>query len=194
MPEVNRRYFDALMLDKGVSLRGLAQEMEMTHSQLSLTFSGSRKMQIDEAIKIANIFGEPLLRVIEHSGAATKAVTGRRVPVVGAVQGDGTIKLSKSKELAVPPTEMADGMIAIQFRTADSALSWMDGWVVFCREPTDINAGAMSRLCYVQIEKGPQAIACVKRGYQDGTFNLSGPYHADNVALVWASPIVLTRN
>lgn len=194
MADVNRRYFDALLLDRGMSLRGLAQQMDMTHSQLSLTFSGTRKMQIDEAIKLANIFGEPLLRVIEHSGATSKAVTGRRVPVVGSVGGDGTIKKSKSTELAVPPAEMAEGMIAIQFRTADSALSWMDGWVVFCREPSDINAGAMSRLCYVQIQGGPQVIACVKRGYKEGTFNLSGPYQADNVVLTWASPIVLTRN
>lgn len=191
---VNRRYFDALLTERGLSLRGLAQRMDMTHAQLSLTFSGTRKMQIEEAIKLANLFGEPLLRIIEHSGAATKPVTARRVPVVGAVKGDGTIEPSKTTELATPPAEMSEGMVAIQFRTADTPLSWMDGWVVFCSEPSDINASAISRLCYLQIEKGPKAIACVKRGYKEGTFNLSGPYHADNVSLTWASPIILTRN
>lgn len=194
MPDVNRRYFDALLSERGLSLRGLAQRMDMTHAQLSLTFSGSRRMQIDDAIKIANIFGEPLLRVIEHSGATTLPATSRRVPVVGAVQGDGTIETSKTKELAIPPVEMSEGMVAVQFRTADTPLSWMDGWVVFCSEPSDVNASAISRLCYVQIDKGPKVIAFVKRGYKDGSYNLRGPYHADNVALAWASPIILTRN
>ena len=39
--EVNRRYFESLMQDKDLSLRGLAKLMDMSHSQLSLTFSGT---------------------------------------------------------------------------------------------------------------------------------------------------------
>ena len=36
MSDVNCRYFDALMAEKKMSLRGLAQRMGLGHSQLSL--------------------------------------------------------------------------------------------------------------------------------------------------------------
>lgn len=49
MSSVNRRYFESLMADRRMSLRALAQKMVMGHSQLSLTFSGTRRPQLDEA-------------------------------------------------------------------------------------------------------------------------------------------------
>lgn len=49
MGEINRRYFEGLMADHRLSLRALAARMGMQHSQLSLTFSGARKLTLEEA-------------------------------------------------------------------------------------------------------------------------------------------------
>lgn len=49
MSGINRRFFDSLLADKKLSMRALAAQMGMNHSQLSLTFSGARKLQLEEA-------------------------------------------------------------------------------------------------------------------------------------------------
>ena len=93
MSEVNRRYFDALLAEKKLSLRALAGRMGMNHSQLSLTFSGGRRMTLDEAAQLSNIFGVPLHKIVENAGVTVKPTNGRRVPVIGVVRGDGTVEL-----------------------------------------------------------------------------------------------------
>ena len=44
---VDRRFFENLLADRNMSLRQLATKMDMSHSQLSLTFSGARRMQLE---------------------------------------------------------------------------------------------------------------------------------------------------
>jgi len=93
MNELNRRYFDSLMAGKKLSLRALAQKMGMTHSQLSLTFNGARKLQLDEAAQLSSIFGEPLHRIVENAGVSVRPSSGRRISVAGVVRGYGTVEM-----------------------------------------------------------------------------------------------------
>lgn len=82
------------MADKKMSLRSLAAKMGMSHSQLSLTFSGSRRMTLDEAAQLSQIFSVPLHTIVENAGVTVKGVGARRVNVIGAVNGDGTWNLA----------------------------------------------------------------------------------------------------
>lgn len=194
--EINRRFFESLMQDKGLSLRGLAQRMGMSHSQLSLAFSGDRKLQIAEAVQLSSIFGVPLAEVIEASGVPVGTTGDFRVPVIGAVQGDGTVMLHKDdvRERAKAPEGAHEDTIAVQCRTAGSPLEWMDGWVMFARKPKKADPTVLGRYALVQIEGGPAAVAGVRRGYRERTYNLIGTYRADSVRLEWATPIDTTRN
>ena len=196
MSDVNKRYFESLMQGKSLSLRGLAQRMNMSHSQLSLTFSGDRKMQLDEAAQIASIFGEPLYRVIENVGVQVRGTATRRVSVVGAVQGDGTVLIHPAGtiERTNAPEDVPENGIAIQCRTAGSPLDWLDGAVFFCPAADGISNTILGRFTYCQVKGGPAVVAAVKRGYRENTFNLSGPFAAESVALEWATPILWTRN
>lgn len=65
--------------------------MGMSHSQLSLTFSGVRKPQLEEVSKISMIFGEPVARIITNFGVSVPAFNTRTIPVVGAMKGDGSM-------------------------------------------------------------------------------------------------------
>lgn len=192
---VNRRYFEGLLAANKMSLRSLANKMEMNHSQLSLTFSGTRKMQIEEAAKLARIFGEPLYRIIENTGVKVWE-SGVRSTVIGFMTGDGVVNLHGSDvlERTTAPNGMPEGTVAAQCRTASSSLEWMDGWVFFFARPEDVHPSIVGRLSICKIAKGPAVIAAVKRGYAENTFSLIGPYRAENVHLEWATPIVLTRN
>jgi hypothetical protein len=195
MSSVNRRYFESLMADRRMSLRALAQKMDMGHSQLSLTFSGARRPQLDEAAQLSQIFGEPLHRVVEALGVTIAPASGSRVSVVGVVGGDGTVTMHQkgTVERTMAPEGLSPDIVAVQVRAPGSPLDWIDGAVFFCRPPDGVDAASLGRFCLVKVKDGPAAVAGVRRGYLDGSHNLVGPYAVQNVALEWASPILLTR-
>ena len=196
MTGVNRRYFDSLMQGKDLSLRGLAKRMGMSHSQLSLTFSGDRKMQLDEAAQLSSIFGEPLHRIVEAAGVVVQNFNTQRISVIGAMQGDGTVAIHEEGviERTHAPEGLPEDSIAIQVRTSSSTLDWLDGTVFFCAHPNGVDSAILGRFSYCQIKDGPACMAAVRRGYKDGTFNLRGPYNADSVALTFATPVLFSRH
>lgn len=196
MSGLNRRFFDALMAEKKLSLRALAAKIGMNHSQLSLTFSGARKMQLDEAAQLSHVFSVPLHKIVEAAGVTVKPVGGGRVKVIGAMRGNGTVELhdKSTVERTTAPDDMPKGSIAVQCRTSGTDLEWADGFVLFCKEPGDLESGILGRFCLAQIKDGPAVVALVKRGYREGTFNLAGPYQQESVTLDWATPVLITRN
>lgn len=193
---MNKTYFDDAMRRRKLSLRGLARRMEMTHSQLSLTFSGSRRMQLDEAARLAQIFGVTLDEIATNAGVTDLHQSRRRVSVIGVMEPDGTVSRygDEVRERTFAPDSLNDAARALQARTADSPLSWMDGFVFFFEDVQVLPTEAVGRLCLCQVKGGPECVGTIRRGYQDGTFNLSGPCTLDSARLVWASPILLTRN
>lgn len=196
MADVNRRYFESLMQGKDLSLRALAKRMGMSHSQLSLAFSGDRKLQLDEAAQLSSIFGEPLHRIVENAGVAVRTFTNHRVSVIGAMVGDGTVDLHEEGviERTHAPEAMPDNGVAVQCRTSGSALDWMDGWLFFFPQPDGVDSAILGRFAFCKIKGGPAVMASVRRGYQEGSFNLRGPYSADSVRLEAAAPVLFSRN
>lgn len=193
---INRRYFDNMLADRRLSLRGLAAKMGLGHSQLSLTFSGARKMTLEEAAQLSNIFGEPIHKIVENAGVAVRPSSGKRVNVIGNMIGDGTVSAYNpgTIERTSAPDGLPEDTVAIQCRTIGSPNEWMDGFVFFCRQTSRVETEAIGRLSYCKIKDGPAVIAMVRRGYVEGTYNLSGPFQRENAALEWAAPIVITRN
>lgn len=196
MPDIDRRYFDSLMQDRKLSLRSLASRMGMKHSQLSLTLSGARRLQVDEAAQLSSIFGEPIHRVIEAAGVSTKPVSGMRVRVVGAMRGDGTVEVYDDSiiERATAPCELPDDAVAIQCRTAGTPLEWVDACVFFARAHNGVDPSLIGRLCYAKVRGGPEVIATVKRGYIENTYNLIGLYTKESATIEWATPVIITRH
>lgn len=193
---VDRRFFETLMAAKKLSMRSLAAKMGRTHSQLSLMFSGQRRLQLDEAAQLAEILGVPLHRVAEAAGVGKTRANGRRVDVIGAMNGRGVVETYPAgviERATTPDAELPAGTVAIQARTAETPAAWMDGWVAFCVKSDEIEPDAIGRFCLAKIEGGDTVLATVRRGYRDGTYNLSGPYSAESVRLEWATPILITR-
>lgn len=196
MSEVNKRYFESLMQSKELSLRGLAQRMGMSHSQLSLTFSGMRKMQLDEAAQLSNIFSEPLHRIVENAGVTVRSFSRNRVSVIGAMHGDGTVELHGEGvvERTTAPEGVPEDGVAIQARTGGTPLDFMDGWVFFLSRPNGVDPAALGRFALCRIKDGPSVMASVRRGYRENSYNLRGPFNADSVRLESATVILFTRN
>lgn len=194
--DVDRRFFEGLMRDKDLSLRALAKRMGLGHSQLSLTFSGERRLQLDEAIQLSSIFGVPLSRIVQAMGIQAAPVGDTRVSVIGSVTGDGTVKPHDGDAIdrtSAPPGVPDDGM-AVQFRTAGTPLEWLDATVMFCAKPEGISPSVLGRLCLVQIKGGPMAVAAVRRGYAENSYNLTGPCVRDSARLEWCTPVLFSRH
>ena len=196
MSDVDRRFFEGLMQDKDLSLRGLASRMGMSHSQLSLTFSGDRKFQLSEVAQLSSIFGQPIERIIKAAGVEVPAIGVSRVDVIGAMQGDGTVILHSpgTIERASAPEGTPEGSIAVQARTAGSDMDWIDRTVLFIAKPNGVEPGILGRLCFCQIKDGPAVIAAVRRGYAENTFSLYGPFRTESVRLEFAAPVLFSRH
>ena len=196
MSEVNRRYFESLMAGQDLSLRGLAKRMGMSHSQLSLVFSGDRRLQLDEAAQLSSIFNEPLHRIVENAGVSVRTFVSQRLSVIGAMHGDGTVKLHEDGivERTTGPEGLPEGAVAIQARTAGTPLDWLDGAVFFCAQPNGVDPAILGRFAFCQIKDGPAVMAGVRRGYRENTYSLRGPYNADSVRLDAATVVIFTRN
>lgn len=194
MSDVNKRFFEDLLRDRSMSLRQLAKRMDILPSQLSLTFTGKRRMQIAEAVKIAQILGTTINEVMINAGIEEAKLDRQRVRVVGILNGEGEVDTNESTiERTIAPQGLPSDCTAIQARTADSPLAWLDGWVFFCngRQPPEELIG---KFCHVKIADGPAVLATIGRGYSSGTYNLSGPFSRVSQRLEWASPIIATRN
>lgn len=193
---VNKTYFEECMGRRKLSLRALAKRMDMTHSQLSLTFSGARRMQLDEAAKLAQIFSVTLDEIATNAGVSYLNQGRRRVSVIGRMDSSGAV--IRYGDDVVERTFSPDGLSAdakaIQARTAESPLSWMDRFVFFFEDIRQPPAEVVGRFCLCQVEGGSECVGTLRRGYQDGTFNLSGPATMESARLEWATPLLLTRN
>lgn len=178
-----------------MSLRGLAQRMGLGHSQLSLTFSGARRPQLDEVAQLAQIFGEPLSRVVEALGVSVRTPTGRRVSVIGAVTGDGTVAMHtpSTVERTSAPEDVPEGAIAVQCRTAGTPLEWADGMVMFSKALSSFDPSAIGRLALCRLKAGPVVLATIRRGYAEGSHNLVGFHTRENAQVEQATPVMLIR-
>jgi transcriptional regulator with XRE-family HTH domain len=196
MGEVNRRYFQGLLDSKRMSLRDLAKLMQMNHSQLSLTFSGTRKLQLEEAAQLSNIFGEPIQTVIQNAGVQVQAPTGRRASVIGAVGGDGSVAMFGADVIERTSTidTLPADCCAVQYRTAGTPLDYMDAWVSFFRRPDQVASEAIGRWSICKIRNGPVVVGTLRRGYREGSWNVGGPVQHEDVTLEWAEPILATRH
>ncbi len=182
---MNRRFFDNLLADRRMSLRALAREMGMKHSQLSLTLSGARRLQLDEAVKLSDIFGVPLQVVAANAGAAAQFQEGARISVAGAMRGSGVVEPLPAgvvERVMVLPGFTYPDMSAVQARTADTPLAWMDGMVFVCR-PMVSEIEGLGRLCLLTLDSGLEVVATPRRGYRPNTYNLAGPYAAENAVV-----------
>lgn len=194
----NKQFFVNLMAQHGVSMRSVATQMGLGHSQLSQTFNSKRRMQLEEAAHLAKIFGVPLATIAEAAGISLGRVP--KLPLIGFMNGKGEVEAFAKKERTHAPDGLPEDAIAIQARTADSANAWLDGWNFYCQPPAKTKAGqgvatdALGRFCYAQVDGGPLVLATVRRGYQPGTYNLSGPYTAESVSLRWAVPVLVARS
>lgn len=193
---IDKKFFTDALADKGLSMRVAATKLGMKHhSQLSLTFSGDRRMQLDEAISLARMLGKSLDEIIAKAGHPDVLKRGKRVSVVGVLRGTGKVEdVAANTERTIAPEGLPESTVAIQARTLESPLQWMDRWVFFCGPKVSGIEDAIGQFCYLKVSRSALVMGTVRHGYEKGTFGISGPYTAEAAKIDWAMPVLMTRN
>lgn len=194
---IDGRWFTATLADRRMSQRQLAKLMGVDPASVHRLITGKRPMRMDEATEIARLLSLPVADVLEHAGLDVSG-SGRTVPLAGYVDGQGEAHLDwDAHGEAIPaPAELSGPAVAIQLRTAGTALDAMDGWVLFATLPDGVSPDAVGRLCLVGLQgNGVALLRFVRRGYQRGRFNLVHPGLGElrDAALDWAVPVLHIR-
>lgn len=189
-PEVDTRYFKQLLAARGISLRQLAERMNMTHSQLSLTFSGKRRMQLDEAATLAQFFGVTLQDIAAATGVELATKADRFCPVTAFVGEDGAIAPLSEREQIRIPADLPDTVEAIQVR---SPRSWLDGWWLFYEAADSVRPEAIGQTSLCVATNGQRLLGVVGRGYHQHCYRIVTQLGVVEMKLLSATPILMAK-
>ena len=152
-------------------------------------------MKIQEAAEVARLMGVPAEEILTHAGIKLGS-GGTRLGIGGTMDGTWEVKWGNPKALGSVPAPSVEANAAIQCRTAGTPLDYMDRWLLYFVGPRKdgVHTDALERLSIVKVRNGLTGIAMVKRGYQRGRWNLSGPaITANDVDLEYAIPVLFIQ-
>jgi len=191
--KIDTKWFKGLLADKGIKQRAIAATLAMDPAAVSLMLRGRRRLQLGEAAALAHLLGVPLDDVLSHAGIDPDAGAKDMVPIMGWIAMDGEIHMRRpdGPKRTQAPMGMEADAVALRYQGDDA----MDGWVAFYVPREGVDADAVGRLCVVHLAgKGPRLIRVVKRGYQRGTWTLTGirvsEKAIESVELASAAPVL----
>ena len=170
---MNKKFFEDLMKDRQISLRKVAAHIDLAPSQLSRTFTGHRRMQLNEAAALAKLLGANIVDVMFNAGIESAKAGVRYAKVIGHVNAEMAVVENTAAERVQLPVGLPDDTEALQARTANTELSFIDGWLYFIGPPMRPIEGVGS-FCVVQLGDR-QVLGCLSKGYQAGTYNVIMP-------------------
>lgn len=190
---IDAQWFKERLAERQMSQRQLAKKLGIDQSAISLTLAGKRRMQFKEAAEIARLIGSPVSEVLRHAGVPVEEGQ-QTVPFTGFLDGTGEIHCFEPEGLdrIRTPHPMPEGSAVIQCRTSDSALSFMDGWLLFRNPPNEVPV--LDQFSVIRIKNGIRTAGIVRRGYRTGRWNITGPaFQATDVELEWSAPITAIK-
>lgn len=191
---IDTRWFQDRLADKDMSQRGLARLMGLDPAAVSYMFRGKRRIQLDEAAKMARVLGLPLDEVLKHSGVQPEKGP-ETTAVVGVLSGDMELVMGPApgpKRADLPP-ESPPNTVAVRVVAPDGPLGAYDGAVVFFAPSDGISADAVGRLAMVKLKDGRAYLRVIRKGYSQGRYRLLslwGHGVIEDAQVVSACPVV----
>lgn len=201
MSRTFREAFLAAVEATNKSVRGIALSAGLKEDQLkSLAQGKSRTMNVDDAKKVAAVFGVTLDDFYEgklaQSGQPTIAIAGlvgagARVPVFDAYEkGDGP-------QVVCPPGIGPSGVVAVEVEGDSMEPVYSAGDLLFYTRHSHegVPAEALGRRCVCEDLRGDGWVKLIREGRSPGTFDLHSFNNATppmyGVLLKWAAPVRL---
>ena len=127
MAEIDGTWFRNKLIDKRKSQRQLAKFLGVDPSAITLMLDGKRKMQLEEAEKIASFIGEPVNSVLRAAGLQMR---DRKCKIIGYVNARGQIE-RENFGLTDVPSLLPDGVSAVRIRATGQWSDFNDGLLFF---------------------------------------------------------------
>lgn len=200
MAEIDGAWFHNQLEDRGQSLRSLARHLGKDASAVSRTFSGKRKMTMEEAAEIGSFLGVTVTEVMRHAGIAQDS-EGPKILLSATIGEDGEVRpLSEPQPLpqaVFDKAQFAIGtsrnrrIIAAQVRASSGALSIWDDAVLFFAPTDGIEPGAIGALSICGLAGGKQILAKLDRARKTGEARVVSPAgKVEEAVLVSATPVL----
>jgi transcriptional regulator with XRE-family HTH domain len=163
---VNERWFKSQFALKRLSQRKLAEYLNLDPSAVTHTIRGKRRMQLDEAVKIARFLGVAVEQVLQNAGLRLGDDTAK-VPLVGHVDERFEVHIGEQTRIIEVPARVPQGTVAVNMQTGMAA-----GGMVFFKPSDTIDPAAIGRLSIAEMENGPIILSNIGRGYAPGLYQL----------------------
>ncbi|MBB3461554.1 helix-turn-helix transcriptional regulator [Rhizobium sp. BK377] len=185
MAEIDGDWFHNQLDGRGQSLRALARHLGKDASAVSRTFSGKRRMTMEEAVEIAAFLGVSVSEVMHHAGIAGRAGTtsegdgpGPKILLSAVIGEDGEVRpLAEPQPLpqaVLDKAQLSIGasrnrrIIAAEVRASSGPLSIWDDAVFFFPPADGIEPGAIGALSICGLAGGRQILAKLDRARKTG--------------------------
>lgn len=205
---LNVRWFKEQIRATKTSQRQIAFKMGLDPTVISHVFNGRRKISFEEALKWAEILGQPVSAVASNAGIdipeselfkkaeSSVGALFDTVPVIGWIDPAFNVVLGLAKGPQTVPNPIlslpaSKDLVALRCQTG----GFMDGALFYYFQHSDPAAfyEALERSCVVKIGNGKRLVRLIKRGYEPGKFNLhgfNGELLEESVVVLEASPVV----
>ena len=163
--QINKGWIADQLIKLQLSQRALATRMNVDPASFSKTLNGTRRLQIDEATRLASIFNCKLSEVLENFGLTRKDGVAT-VELIGCFDGSGIVT---PHDWNARVHDIFDPEIP-KFCLQSHVGGVMDGWMYFIRidkTPIQLDQAAMFTL-----DDGTQVLGFAKRGYLPGEYRI----------------------
>jgi transcriptional regulator with XRE-family HTH domain len=202
MAEIDGGWFFDRLDDRGQSLRALSRYLGKDASAISRTFSGKRRMTMEEAVEIASFLGVPVTEVMQHAGIAREGEElGAKILLSATIGEDGVLSpLAEPQPLPQPVLDKARlsigaarsrTVIAAQVRATAGALSIWDDTVLLFSPADSVEAGAIGALAICGLKDGRQLLGKLDRARKTGEARVILPAGGvEEAVLATATPVL----
>ncbi len=193
-PNIDEGWFKNKLLEKQLTVRGLAKQMGLNPSTVSLMLRGIRSIHNEDAVKLAEFFSVTPIEIFKRAGAPVEDEV-RKIPVA--------MYIDENNKIIQVPTEVADkfkapydcptNSYALQIRTGRV----YDGWMMVVAGNKVQPESALGALCVYCTKNGVLNLGILRRGYVSGTYNSTQPtyYGTDdtntqNIDIAWCQNVL----
>ena len=202
MAEIDGSWFHSQLDNKGQSLRSLARHLGKDASAVSRTFSGKRRMTMEEAAEIAGFLGVSVTEVMHHAGIAREGEgLGPKILLSAVIGEDGEVRSFAEPQplpqAVLDKAQLSIGasrsrrIIAAEVRASSGPLSIWDDAVLLFAPADGIEPGAIGALSICGLSGGRQILARLDRARKTGEARVVFPDGGTGEAvLTTATPVL----
>ncbi|TJW77804.1 MAG: helix-turn-helix transcriptional regulator [Mesorhizobium sp.] len=202
-PDVD--WFRRKLEEHRLSQSGLGRMLGIDKSSMSLLLGGKRKLTLTAAADMARILGVTATEVMERFGVRVDGIragdeaTPQLLPFEGWIDESAHVHPEGSgrrKRMLDVGTNVEPGSGAFQWRTPQSKMDVLDGWIVVSGPRREADDKMVGRGCVVGLKGGDMMVRLVRRGYSPGThllFGLMGTADVTEGEVEWYAPILMMK-